>query len=102
MNGNTTEAGWAKYSTSVEVTGEPQDSPSEKISVSGFRIQPQSISVVNGRLVVAVGLGEITDMSFETGEPLVVSTHKETVRAKINEVAFDIDQVILSFEQVGT
>jgi hypothetical protein len=102
MNGNTTEAGWANYGTSVEVPGESRDSSDAKISVSGFRIQPQSLSVVDGRLVVAFGIGEITDTSFETGEPLVVSTHKETVRAKINEVAFDIDQVILSFERVGT
>jgi hypothetical protein len=102
MNGNTTEASWANYSTSVELPDESQDSPDTRISVSGFQIQPRSISVVDGRLVVAFGLGEITDASFKTGEPLVISTHKEIVKAKIHEVAFDIDQVILSFELVET
>jgi hypothetical protein len=94
--------GWANYSAYAadvaETIGRNYDTVA--VRVAGTEIRARTLTVVEDTLVVGVLPTEVINNTFSADQPVLLSTPEETVTARLRDITFDIEGVLLSFERV--
>ena len=94
--------GWANYSAYAAEVPETIGCNYEPVAVriAGTEIHARTLTVVEDTLVVGVLPTEVINDTFSADQPVLLSTPEETVTARLRDITFDIEGVLLSFERV--
>lgn len=102
MANDNIETGWANYSAYAanDAATLACDSDPMAVCVAGTEIRVRTLTVVDDVLVVGVLPTEVIDNTFAADQPVLLSTPEESVKARLRDITFDIEGVLLSFERV--